>query len=303
MRPPGSAASVRPREGLAPVPGGRLSYREIGRGPPTIVLHGGPDFDHRYLLPELDRLSDRLRLVYYDQRGRGSSMPDTDPDSVTIAGEIEDLDGLRAHLGFETTALLGHSWGALLALEFATRHPERVSHLILMNGAPASAAECARFRDGRRRKVPADLEQMTALAATPRFVSGDLEADAEYYRVHFRTALARREDVERIVTRLRSGFTPAGVVRARAIERRLYAETWSAEGYDLLPSLARLRVPTLLIHGDRDLIPRSCAEHLARAISDARLLVLRECGHFAYLERPDEVHQAVGEFLAGTVRA
>jgi proline iminopeptidase len=302
MRPPVSAASARPRKGLAPVRGGRLFYREIGRGLPTIVLHGGPDFDHRYLLPEMDRLSDRLRLVYYDQRGRGSSMPDTDPDSVTIAGESEDLDGLRAHLGLDTTALLGHSWGALLALEYAVRHPQRVSHLILMNGAAASAAECARFRDGRRRRAPADLEHLRALAAAPRFVSGDLEADAEYYRVHFRTALARREDVERIVIRLRAGFTPAGVVRARAIERRLYAETWSAEGYDLLPSLARLRIPTLVIHGDHDLIPRSCAEHVARAIPDARLRVLRDCGHFAYLERPEEVHQAVGAFLAGTAR-
>src|SRR5690348_2504722 len=53
-----------------------LFYRDIGQGPPTLVLHGGPDFDHRYLLPELDRLSDALRLIYYDQRGRGWSAPE-----------------------------------------------------------------------------------------------------------------------------------------------------------------------------------------------------------------------------------
>jgi proline iminopeptidase len=50
-----------------------LFCRDVGEGPPILVLHGGPDFDHAYLLPELDRLADSFRLLYYDQRGRGRS--------------------------------------------------------------------------------------------------------------------------------------------------------------------------------------------------------------------------------------
>jgi pimeloyl-ACP methyl ester carboxylesterase len=79
------------REGYAAVRDGRLFYREIGQGRPMIVLHGGPDFDHRYLLPELDRLSDSLRLIYYDQRGRGRSAPNVEPEAVTIESEIVPL--------------------------------------------------------------------------------------------------------------------------------------------------------------------------------------------------------------------
>ncbi len=59
------------REGYIPAGNARLYYRDIGQGQPIIVLHGGPDFDHTYLLPDLDRLSDSFRLIYYDQRGRG----------------------------------------------------------------------------------------------------------------------------------------------------------------------------------------------------------------------------------------
>ena len=55
------------------VDGTALYVRAIGNGQPIIVLHGGPDFDHSYLLPDLDRLKDRFRLIYYDQRGRGRS--------------------------------------------------------------------------------------------------------------------------------------------------------------------------------------------------------------------------------------
>ncbi len=75
-----AAAVARPGAGAEPahevrVPVGSASLyaREIGRGQPIVVLHGGPDFDHTYLLPDMDRLADAYRLVYYDQRGRGRS--------------------------------------------------------------------------------------------------------------------------------------------------------------------------------------------------------------------------------------
>jgi proline iminopeptidase len=288
------------REGYAVVRDGRLFYREIGQGCPMIVLHGGPDFDHRYLLPELDRLSDSLRLIYYDQRGRGRSASDAEPEAVTIASEIEDLEGVRAHFELETVALLGHSWGGLLALEYAIRHPHRVSHLVLMSSAPVSYDDVMRLREDRRSRAAADLVEKKTLAATSRYEAGDLEADAEYYRIHFRAGLRRPEHVDQIVARLRLGFTPAGIRKARAIEARLYEQTWSSSQYDLFPELERLSIPTLVIHGDHDLIPLVCAEHIAHAIPGARLVVLSECGHFAFLECPDEVRKTVVEFMDPT---
>ena len=300
MHPSVVADRSNPREGYAAVGDGRLFYREIGHGLPTIVLHGGPDFDHRYLLPELDRLSDTLHLIYYDQRGRGSSEPEVEPEAITLTSEIEDLNGIQAHFGLETVALLGHSWGGLLAMEYATRHPRRVSHLILMNSAPASHDDVISTREDRRRREAVALEKMKALAATPRYRAGDLEADAEYYRIHFQAALNRPEYVDQVVARLRLGVTPAGIIKARVIESRLYDRTWSSSPYDLMPGLARLTIPTLVIHGDHDLIPVTCAEHIANTIPDARLVVLNECGHFSYLERPDDVHRAVVEFLDAT---
>ncbi len=126
----------------------RLYAREIGRGEPIVILHGGPDFDHEYLLPEMDRLADSFRLIYYDQRGRGRSFSGRPADEVDLAGELDDLDAIRASFGFEKIALLGHSWGSLLAMEYATRQPHRVSHLILMNTAPASHAGAARVPGG-----------------------------------------------------------------------------------------------------------------------------------------------------------
>jgi proline iminopeptidase len=149
-----------PHEGYIPVGNARLYYREIGQGEPVVVLHGGPDFDHTYLLPDLDRLSDSYRLIYYDQRGRGKSADNVQPEDVTIQSDIEDIESLRGYFHLESVALLGHSFGGVLAMEYAICHPDRVSHLILMNTAPASRADSMLFRQERREKAPASVQRL-----------------------------------------------------------------------------------------------------------------------------------------------
>lgn len=94
-----------------PADGHRLFCRDVGVGHPIVVLHGGPSFDHTYLLPELDRLADAFRLVYYDQRGRGRSAQGVRPEDVSLRSEIDDLDRVRSHFGLESVAVLGNSWG------------------------------------------------------------------------------------------------------------------------------------------------------------------------------------------------
>jgi proline iminopeptidase len=286
-----------PRDGYIPVEGAQLYVREIGRGQPIIVLHGGPDFDHDYLLPDLDRLSDSFRLIYYDQRGRGRSAANVQPEDVGIASEMEDLEGLRTYIHLESAAILGHSWGGLLTMEYAIRHPDRVSHLILLNTAPASRDDFMLFRQERLRSAAGDVAKLKALSSTAEYERGDPETVAAYYRIHFRAALRRPEHLERVVASLGLGPTNEGILKARAIEDRLMNETWLSSEYDLLPRLKRLRIPTLVIHGGYDLIPVECAAHVAQAIPGARLVVLRECGHFSYLECPDDVRNEIGDFF------
>ena len=287
-----------PTDGHVVVGGARLYYRVVGSGRPVLVIHGGPDFDHRYLLPELDRLSNEVRLVYYDPRGRGRSAAGVQPDDVTIASELGDLDELRRHLGLESVVLLGHSWGGLLAAEYATRHPDRVSHLILMNTAPACHADWQLLRDHLRRlRTPTELLQMQAIAASDAFRAGEIDAETAYYRLHFRPAVAA-ELLDAILDRLRRHLDAADVRRARAIEDRLYDETASSPDFDLLPRLRMLRVPTLLLHGEQDFIPIALVARIADAIPGAVLTVLPGCRHFAYLEAPDQVCRHIAAFVS-----
>jgi proline iminopeptidase len=272
----------------------RLYVRDVGEGVPIIVVHGGPDFDHEYLLPEMDRLAESFRLVYYDQRGRGRSFSGQAPEDVSMTSEVEDLDRIRERFGFEAVAVLGHSWGGLLAMEYAVRLPHRVSHLILMNTAPASHAGALAVRaELKRRRSPEQAERMTALLSDPRYQAGDIDADLESYRIHFASTLRESEQLERVVRRLRSAFTSDSIIAARAIEDRLYEQTWDVEDYDLIPQLHRLRLPSLVIHGDNDLIPIDVARDIAEAIPGSRFILLADCGHFAYLDQPDRVGTSI----------
>ena len=220
----------------------RRYTRAIRPRRPVIVLHGGPDFDHSYLVPDLDRLADAFRLIYYDQRGRGRSAEGVKPEDVTLASDIADLEEVRHHFRIDAVTLLGHSWGTVLALEYALRHPEHVSHLILMNPGPASADDYKAFRADRLQKLGDDLRRLRAAAATAAFKEGDPDAVAVYYRIHFAQGLVRPDDLEKVIASLRASFTKEGVLKARAIEDRLMTDTWSAEGYDLLPKLRNLRI-------------------------------------------------------------
>jgi proline iminopeptidase len=299
---PESKRYDKPHESRIPVGSAELYSREIGRGTAIIVLHGGPDFDHSYLLPEMDRLSDRFHLIYYDQRGRGRSADGVKPEDVTLASDLADIEKVRQYYHLDSVVLLGHSWGTVLALEYALRYPGRVSHLILMNPAPASEADYKQLRNDWLEKRADDMQKRKAIADTAAYKQADPEAVVAYYRIHFKPGLARSEDYEKLITRMQASFIRqgnAGIIKARAVESRLMTETWSLSGYDLLPKLKSVHIPTLVISGDHEFIPAATAEHITQAIPNARLVTLKDCGHFTYMECPVAVREQIDAFFGG----
>jgi proline iminopeptidase len=216
---------------------------------------------------------------------------------------VDDLDKVRQHFGLDAPALLGHSWGAVLALEYTLRHPARVSHLILMNPAPVSASDFAVLRKAYLEKLGIDMDRQREIMASAAYQAGDPEAVAARYRIHFKPALKRPEDYEKLMGTMKAGFIrqgKEGIMKARAVEDQLMRETWQVAGYDLLPKLRGLSIPTLVITGDHDFIPVEVAEHIARAIPNAKLVTISECGHFTFLECADDVRRALNDFFRHT---
>jgi proline iminopeptidase len=290
------------RDSRIPVGGADLYVREVGKGPAIIILHGGPDFDQSYLLPEMDRLADSYHLIYYDQRGRGKSADRVRPEDVTFASDIADIEKVRQYFHLDSVTLLGHSWGTVLALQYALQYPERVSHLIIMNPAPASRDDYVELRKEWLEKRPDAVAQKKAIAETAAYKEGDPEAVTAYYRIHFKSGLARQEDYEKLIARMHADFNKEGVLKARAVEDRLMQDTWANPNFDLLPKIKALKVPTLVLSGDHEFIPASSAEHIAQAIPNARLVTLKGCGHFTFMECPVPVHEEIDNLFGGKAR-
>ncbi len=108
-----------------------LFVNVIGHGYPLVLMHGGPGLDHTSLLP-LRPLADQFTLIFYDHRCNGRS-EGAEVTSMTWENLTADAETLRQTLGFKKWAVLGHSFGGMVALEYALRYPASLSHLILMD--------------------------------------------------------------------------------------------------------------------------------------------------------------------------
>jgi len=258
-----------------------LFYVEVGEGLPCLVMHGGLGGDHSSLHPWLDPLGDVMRLVYYDHRGNGrSGRPRS--ESITFEQLCADADALREHLGFEEIAVLGYSFGGFVALEYALRYPERISHLILLDTAPTFDYEEEIEANARRKG--ATQEQLEALDASA-------EDEGESWRLwkvieplYFCTFDA--DLAERVM-----GKTVISVEAADAGDAII-------EGWDLTPRLGEISAPTLILVGRDDFVcPPSQAKIMHEGIPNSQLAIFENSGHFTHVEEPEAFFDAVRGWL------
>jgi proline iminopeptidase len=276
---------MNPRESVARVRGIELFVRRIGSGPPVVVLHGGPGAHHDYLLPGFDALADGRELIYYDQRGGGRSPVGRDVP-VGWTEQVADLEALRGEWSLDRLTIAGYSWGGLLALLYSLDHPAMVARLALISPAPAWRAARERFEAGfgRRNLDPAFQEGRRELRE-----SGlrDRDPDAYQQRIFELSVAPYFHDPDRA-----RDLTPFRVTG------RTQQEVWASLGdFDLRERLPTLRgVPSLLLHGEDDLIPIEAARTTAELIG-AEFHPVPRCGHVPYVEAHGEFVRVVGGFL------
>lgn len=260
--------------------------------PPMIVLHGGPGAHHDYLLPQMLRLTDSAPLLFYDQRGGGQSRTDS-REPVGWKEHVADLAAVVREFDVTPFTLVGYSWGGLLALFYALEAvsseipaPDR---MILIDPAPISRGYRAEYETeyARRQSGGEILAMREQLAA-----SGLREEDPDAYRQRaFELSVAGYFADPANATDL----TPFRVIG------RVQQSVWDSLGdYDLREGLAQVDAPTLIVHGRQDPIPLASSEAAARALPDARLVVLEHSGHVPYVEQPDALFAAIEGFLADT---
>lgn len=259
-----------------------LFYQEVGAGQPCLVMHGGLGGDLGCLHPWLDSLGDSLRLIYYDHRCNGrSGRPPI--ETLTYDQLVADADALREHFGLGKIAVLGHSAGAAIALNYALRYPEHLSHLILVSGHAAwdygdeilaackrrgASHEVLEVFTGPPPKDDADLTRMVRRLMSVYLSQFDAELTDEY------------------VNNVR--WDAAANVRYGELLRE----------FSVVSRLGDIKTPTLIMVGRDDVVtPVEQAERLHRGIAGSELVIFDHSGHLPYLEEPDAFVQTVRDWL------
>jgi proline iminopeptidase len=266
--------------------GVRLWAARSGRGEPLVLCHGGPGLWDMFG-DVAGMLADLATVVRWDQRGCGRSQPCAGP--WTTSRFVADLDAVRRHFALDRMVLLGHSWGAQLALSYALAHPERVAALVYVSGTgidPVSSWH-GPFRENFLARLGEDPERLARWRELP---DGDPERAVLQWSIEF-------EDRERAPEHARRMAEPWFGINS-ACNKALNAETKRTWGTpELYAACQALDLPVLVVDGERDIRPRRAVDSLQRALPRVRRVILPDAGHLPWVEDPKGFREAVATVL------
>jgi pimeloyl-ACP methyl ester carboxylesterase len=254
-----------------------LEYYIEGSGPPLLLIMGLGGQSSSWGEPLLEGLQSRFTTIRFSNRGTGAT--DKPAGGYTIRQMAEDADGLMEAIGLAQAHVFGISMGGMIAQELALNHPQRVQGLVLgcttcgpAHSVPVPAQTLAQF--GQIMQLPVDerIERFWEITVTPEFK----DERADFLRRILELGMATPTPMETFGLQ--------------------FAAIQAMDTYDRLP---QIESPTLIIHGDRDLlVPVENAEILHSRIPESRVRIVQGTGHCFFWEEPDEVVEEVVLFLS-----
>lgn len=279
-------------EGTIDTPDGKLWYQSVGIGEPLLLLHGGPGATSTYLEALMTLANEGYQVVRYDQLGSGLSDRPNDPSLWTVDHFRREVDLVRAALGFEGMHLLGQSWGAFLALEYALHCPEHLQTVTLYSGA-ASTMQCYEGMQMLRRQLPPETVDRMNQYET----AGDFE-NPEYLAA-----------VQILLDRHLCRVHPWPDELIRSMENMgtaVYNTMWGPNEFTLTGNLrdwdrhdhlGDIDISTLIICGRYDEVIPACSETMHTGIQNSRLEIFENSSHLCHMEEPEKFFPLLTGFL------
>jgi len=300
------AAPYRIEQGFVDANGVLIYYETFGQGSPLVIVHGGPGADHTYFLPYLVPLARHHQLIFIDERGSGQSQKLDDPSGYTVEAMVEDVEAVRKELGLGRIALLGHSYGGVLAQAYALKYQQNLSSLIL----------CSTFYSTSKMNQVFQKE----LAAMPADVRERIQKqEAAGLFGHGKDYRKNRYTDDYMIAAWGEGYFPYlyqrhpdpnyDPVDGGKMSWDLYREMWGSDGEFVIDGnlksveyaerLPSLRVRTLVTAGDHDECDPAQAKELSGLIHGSRLVIFPQSGHMTFVDQSDLFIRTIDDFLAG----
>ncbi len=253
--------------------------------PVMFALHGGPGGDHTYYKPALDPLTDRFQIVYVDHRGQGRSARGP-RDTYTLENNVEDLEALRDYLGLDKIVIFGTSYGGIVALKYAARYPDRVSHLI----ASVTTARSDGFSKASQFVRDHGTEDQKRVAET--LWAGNFQTEEELIEYF--------EIMDPLYTKSWDpNASKDGLLRGiYSIDAINEAFSGFLRTYDIRDELPNITAPTLVIGGRHDwILPPEMSEEVASLIPNSDLRIFENSSHSVLFDEPELLFDLIRGFM------
>jgi proline-specific peptidase len=292
------AMEIPVKEGYIPFRDYKTWYRIVGEGKslgklPLLCLHGGPGAAWDYFEPLEAIVKTGRSIVFYDQLGGGNSDVPQDLSICSVALYLEEVETVRQALGLDRVHILGHSWGGMLAMEYALTQPGGLLSLILADtGAsmPQWMAEC--------RRLVAELPQDIQRIILKHEAEGTTDSPeyGEACRVFSQRHLGRRIDPRPECLARMAGKPGDDVYQFMWGPSEWYL-TGTLKDWDITNRLGEIRVPSLVIGGRHDEATPMITQTLHHGILGSEWVIFENSGHFPHIEETERYLQVLDQFL------
>ena len=253
---------------------------------PLLCINGGLHFGHDVLWPALAPLAAKRQLIFFDQRGRGRSQQSPGARNSRIEFDAGDAVAIRIAMGIEKWNVLGHSWGGGIAMLATAQDQADVNRLVLVDAVGPTSDWLSRLHSTGVERLTGERRAALERLDPEALHTDNIATHAEYTSALYPAWFADRE-FGAIFSSPRAN-SPTGAAVAARLRR---------DGYDWTDAIRSIRTPTLVIHGEDDLLDVEVARGISTLIPGSELSIIPHAGHMPFWEAPDEFFDRVERFL------
>ncbi|CAN7511495.1 alpha/beta fold hydrolase [Rossellomorea sp. LjRoot5] len=258
-----------------------------GAGEPIVFLHGGPGGSSDYFLPHMEPLGESFQIIFYDQTGCGRSEVG-EGHSYSIDDEVNHLEEVRKSLNLEKMTLFGESWGSILGLSYAAKHPDRIHKLVITAAIGLSSQDYRAFKERLFRKLGFHKKMLLGYYSLSSLLGVDSSRKLEQlFDPHY---------VYSVDTLKKKAMISYNQDALKHIGKEL------DHHYNLVPSLPVFRsLPIMIAQGSHDILPPAyMKETVLVHLNNVILKEVEESGHWTILEQPEKMIALTREFMSST---
>ena len=277
-------------EGTIESAGSKLFYRTFGNGKPLLIINGGPGMNSDGFISLAEKLAVDNMTIAYDQRGTGkSTVENLNSSTITMDLMVLDIENLRQHLGIKKWVVLGHSFGGMLASYYATIHPTRIEKLILSSSGGIDL-DLLSYVETRTNEKLSTVERDSLDYYNQKLKSGDTSYAV---RIGRGRALApayvyRKKNIQIIAERL---------TQENSTLNSLVWQNLHKIKFNVAEKVKDFEQKVLIIQGKNDIVDMATAEKIQKAFKNSSLVRLDKCGHYGWLDRPEQYFVEISKFL------